>query len=319
MEKNIWNRTEWNIQSISEAMDIVSVNSMMGGVTQGSFRCGENQIDIQGHTYEPGWEMFAGSVEVRENGRLLFDRDACSVDNYHQESYTIGQFSKLTDVQSYLSDKYQNQPFEVVSEPVPKVQERFDRVWDSSAYQKQVEQEHSGTQQSKPSLTRIVFADKGLEKGYHKIDFAYACDQKTFGQDKSMGNPYLMSSKRKDAQGKLTTVHAYYLSDSIYQRLQKFANTDNLSPQSRWSGVVEGMVGYPASRNGKTQPSLNLTRDAEAQGLLRKPDVPFDERNHDKFVKASLAEQRENRAKNLDAQYGARLDAPQAESQTLSK
>lgn len=49
MEKNIWNRTEWNIQSISEAMDIVSVNSMMGGVTQGSFRCGENQIDIQGH------------------------------------------------------------------------------------------------------------------------------------------------------------------------------------------------------------------------------------------------------------------------------
>lgn len=294
------NQKTWTIHEIVDAMQEVDVNAMMGGVTEASFQCGNDQIDIQGDVIEPAWEMFAGSTTVWENGHLLYQRDAANVDNYHNETYTLGQYPKYSDMVSYLQDKYQGKSFDMVKEKVPVVQESFERHWENPTYRKSLE-----TPEKQNDLTRIVFADKGMERGYHKVDFAYACDQKTFGQDVSMANPYLMSSKRKGSDGKLTTVHSYYLSESIYQRLQAYANKDGISEQSRWSGVVEGQVGYPASRNGKTQPSLNLTNDAEKKGLLCKPSVPFDEQKHNRFIKASLAEHKGNRGRDLESKYGS--------------
>lgn len=274
----------------------------------------KGQIDIRGLVIEPGWEYFVPSVAIYEDGHLLYTRDAQNVDSYHNESYTSGRFESEEAAVDYLKEKYQNVVFEKTDTPHPYVQEHHDIRWENKAYAREQQMTPA---EKEDSLTRIVFKDRGMDKNYHRVDFAYACDKKTFGEDTSIPNPYLMSSKRKDAQGKLENVHSYFLSDAIYNRLMSFANTDGMS-SGRWSGVVAAQVGYPTSRNGKSKISVNLTDDAEKKGLIMTPREPFDESKHDAFIKASLAERSKNRKAQLSATVIGNVEEKQTEQPTLN-
>lgn len=158
--------------------------------------------------------------------------------------------------------------------------------------------------QNTSHLSRIVFDDKGVEKGYHRVDFAYACDKKTFGVDTPMANPYLMTSRRKDASGKYESVHSYFLSNTLYDRLMEHANKDGMSKESRWSGVIDAKVGYVTARNGKQKVSVDLTDGALARGEIQKPKDAFDEKAHDNFVVSSLKERRLHRENQMNQVLG---------------
>lgn len=141
-------------------------------------------------------------------------------------------------------------------------------------------------EKSANDLTRLVFEDIGIVRGtngrkYHQVDFVYACDQKMFGIDANMPNPYVYSIPLKDMDGSKRVCHSCYLSESVYKRLLSAANTEGLSA-SRWTGVVEAKV--------KDTPrcEVDLTKQAFADGRVVKPEIPFAEAQHDDFVKASL-------------------------------
>lgn len=273
------------------------------------------QIDIQGLIIEPMWEDFTPSVAVYENGDLLYLRDAVNVDNYHQETYTRGRFASLDAVENYLKDTYgQVTDWEKATDwAKADVLTKGDgtlypKRWENPSYARDYERMHS----SRPEdyLDRIVFEDKGPARGrdgksYHKVDFAYACDQKTFGKDENMPNPYLLDAKQKGKDGKLFTTHSYYLSDSIYRRLMNYANTTGLGA-SKWTGVIAAEVTYPTERVGQMKRSVNLTEKAVQDVKIATPAQPFDEKAHDKFVKRSMA-----------AMYAAREKEKGTESRPL--
>ena len=128
MENEEWMHP-WDIQSIIDMIDTVSVNAWYGRISDCSFRCGDQQIDLNRHCYESGWENFTTTTEIRENGKLLFDMDSDCVGSYHLEPYVEGKFTDIKDVKKYLAEKYQDRTFEFVTERVPKVKEYFDHVY----------------------------------------------------------------------------------------------------------------------------------------------------------------------------------------------
>lgn len=250
------------------------------------------QIDIRGLIIEPAWEDFAPSVAVYENGDLLYLREASNAGSYHQETYTQGRFASLDEVEAYLKETYKNvNDWERVSDVYPLKDTSYPRRWENPSYARDYERIHSDHPED--YLDRIVFEDKGPARGrdgqlYHRVDFAYACDQKTFGTDENMPNPYLLDAKRKGSDGKLTTTHSYYLSEPIYRRLMDYANTSGLN-DSHWTGVIAAEVTYPTSRVGVMKRSVNLTEKAVQEVKIATPAQPFDEKAHDKFVKRSMA------------------------------
>ena len=250
------------------------------------------QIDIRGLIIEPGWEDFAPSVAVYENGDLLYLREASNAGSYHQETYTQGRFASLDEVEAYLQETYKDvSDWERVLDVYPLKDTSYPRRWENPSYARDYERMHSDHPED--YLDRIVFEDKGPARGrdgqlYHRVDFAYACDQKTFGTDENMPNPYLLDAKRKGADGKLTTTHSYYLSEPIYRRLMDYANTSGLN-DSHWTGVIAAEVTYPTSRVGVMKRSVNLTEKAVQDVKIAIPAQPFDEKAHDKFVKRSMA------------------------------
>lgn len=250
------------------------------------------QIDIQGLIIEPFWEDFTPSVALYENGDLLYLREASNAGSYHQETYTQGRFASLDEAVSYLQETYKDvKDWVPVSEAYPLKDTSYPRRWENASYARDYERMHSDHPED--YLDRIVFEDKGQARGrdgqlYHRVDFAYACDQKTFGTDENMPNPYLLDAKRKGADGKLTTTHSYYLSEPIYRRLMDYANTSGLK-DSHWTGVIAAEVAYPTSRVGVMKRSVNLTEKAMQDVKIATPAQPFDEKAHDKFVKRSMA------------------------------
>lgn len=268
------------------------------------FKSGDNQIDIIGNVIESSYEYFRPALTLYENGELLYHEDAACVDNYHNEVYTQGRFTSSNDAIDYLKDKYKDaNDWVSVDSPAPIVKKDYPYVWCNPTYGKYREARDNGTYEQ--LLDRVVFKDLGLATGrnglpYHRVDFAYACDQKTFGEDAAMANPYLMSSKRKNEAGKLETVHSYYLSSDIYSRLMAYANTDGLE-NSQWTGVVAAKVTYPTTRNGHSKVSVNLTNSAQKNGDIITPKEPFDEKKHNQFVKASMAEVHAKREKSARA------------------
>lgn len=276
---------------------------------------GQHQVDFHYGSRESGWEFFTPSVSVYEDGKLLYREDSSCVDSYHMEPYTEGRFATLDEVRSYLSEKYPTDTkWTEVKDPHPFVESPTDNDvhWEHESYRREL------SYQKEENLDRIVFQDRGVEPGrdgkpYHRIDFAYACDQKTFGEDPNMTNPYLMSSKRKYMDKTMETTHSYYLSDGVYSRLMSFANTEGLD-NSKWTGVIAARVTYPTSRNGKQKVSVNLTNEAEQKGQIVTPAVPFDEAKHDKFIKRSMAAQFAERAKAAEA-VSARVETPTESAQ----
>ena len=250
------------------------------------------QIDIQGLIIEPFWEDFTSSVALYENGDLLYLREASNAGSYHQETYTQGRFAFLDEAMSYLQETYKDvKDWVPVSEAYPLKDTSYPRRWENASYARDYERMHSDHPED--YLDRIVFEDKGQARGrdgqlYHRVDFAYACDQKTFGTDENMPNPYLLDAKRKGADGKLTTTHSYYLSEPIYRRLMDYANTSGLK-DSHWTGVIAAEVTYPTSRVGVMKRSVNLTEKAMQDVKIATPAQPFDGKAHDKFVKRSMA------------------------------
>ena len=128
MENEEWMHP-WDIQSIIDMINTVSVNAWYGRISECSFRCGDQQIDLNGHCYESGWENFTTTTEIRENGKLLFDMDSACVGSYHLEPYVEGRFTDIKDVKKYLVEKYQDSTFEFVTERAPKAKEYFEPVY----------------------------------------------------------------------------------------------------------------------------------------------------------------------------------------------
>lgn len=282
-----------------------------------AFSNGEHQIDASGYAVESGYEFFTGGLSIYEDGKPLFVMDSDCVDNYHFESYTLGQFHSIEDVTAYLVKKYGDQSFEPVAEQKTAVLGDYKKVYDNPSYQKKYEAQLRGTEED--LLDRVVFKSQGRVKGrngvmYNRVDFAYACDNKRWGIDEPMANPYLNTSKQKMPDGKLVTNHSYYLSDAIYNCLTSHANSAGME-NSKWDGVIAAKVMYPTDRNGKQKLSVDLTRDAVSRGDVMTPKVPFDELKHDKFVKLSMAEVHKKReemaARQLpevgEAQTGAEM------------
>lgn len=282
-----------------------------------AFSNGEHQIDASGYAVESGYEFFTSGLSIYEDGKPLFVMDSDCVDNYHFESYTLGQFHSIEDVTAYLVERYGDQSFEPVAEQKTAVLGDYKKVYDNPSYQRKYDAQLNSTEEE--LLDRVVFKSQGRVKGrngvmYNRVDFAYACDNKRWGIDEPMANPYLNTSKQKMPDGKLVTNHSYYLSDAIYNCLTSHANSTGME-NSKWDGVIAAKVMYPTDRNGKQKLSVDLTRDAVSRGDVRTPKVPFDELKHDKFVKLSMAEVHKKReemaARQLpevgEAQTGAEL------------
>ena len=236
---------------------------------------GQTQIDVSASIYEPGYEYFDTTVNIRENGHDLFKQDASNVGPYHNESYTQSQFRTLDEAKEYLKDKFADVEFAPTKDqPVPKVFNEFPIKWDDPAYAASLN-----------PPTRLVFEDQGAvqtKEGetFHKVAFAYACDRKTFGRDESLANPYLVNRK----EGKEIS-HAVLLPDSMYNGLMGMANHEG-TERSRWTGVIQADV-VPMKDGSLT---ANLTDEAIRNKRVKTPVKAFDEAEHNSFVKQSLQE-----------------------------
>ena len=235
---------------------------------------GSTQIDVAASIYEPGYEDFDATVNIRENGHELFKQDASNVGPYHNESYTQSKFDTLDKTKEYLMEKYAGVAFEFTKdEPVPPITNEFNTKWDRPAYAASLN-----------PPTRLVFEDQGsLEKDgdtFHRVAFAYACDRKTVGRDEPLANPYLVN--RRDDNG---VSHAVLLPDNMYNRLMAMANHED-TERSRWTGVIQADV-IELKDGGLT---ADLTTDAMRNHRIMTPVKAFDETEHDLFIKKSLQE-----------------------------
>lgn len=101
---------------------------------------GKNQLDFSGNVIEEGYEFFVPTVSVRENGELLFYRDARCVGSYHNEPYVMGKFDTLDETIGYLNGTYGNTNFREVDQSVPNVPLPTDESrWENPSYRKQQE------------------------------------------------------------------------------------------------------------------------------------------------------------------------------------
>ena len=243
---------------------------------------GQTQIDISASIYEPGYEYFDTTVNIRENGHDLFKQDASNVGPYHNESYTQSQFHTLDEAKEYLKDKFADVEFAPTKDqPVPKIFNEFPIKWDDPAYAASLN-----------PPTRLVFEDQGaVQKDgetFHRVAFAYACDRKTFGRDESLANPYLVNRK----EGKDIS-HAVLLPDNLYNGLMGMANHEG-TERSRWTGVIQADV--MEMKDSSLTP--NLTDEAIRNRRVRTPVKAFDEVEHNSFIKQSLQEVYKNQKQN---------------------
>lgn len=247
----------------------------------------ENMVMVLGAAKDMGeafeaWQAFEhDGVSVQELGHvveavnLLVDRRKQEIVNADPETMTF----ELFQAKERGLDLSGDGPKQVVSGYLADTQQSSFSDYLNRFLEQQAEK-------SANDLTRLAFEDKGVVSGtngcsYHQVDFVYACDQKTFGTDANMPNPYVYSISQKGMDGSKRVCHSCYLSESVYKRLLSAANTEGLSA-SRWTGVVEAHV--------KDTPrcEVDLTKQAFADGRVVKPKVPFAEAKHDDFVKASL-------------------------------
>lgn len=140
------------------------------------------------------------------------------------------------------------------------------------------------------NLTRILVKDLGVRTGkdgnpYHRMQFAYACDQMKIGEDVPIAHTYLQSISHNKNNGKTYANRDYYLSDDVYQRLMQQMSTVGCE-KGKWAGVVNAQVQKSETRSGYRM-MLNLSDKAVRKRLLQTPDVPFEESKHNAFVKAS--------------------------------
>ena len=233
------------------------------------------QVDIRGKIIETGYEFFESGVEVR-TGRVggasscLFDKDARCMGSYDFRSYTKGCKSidaaaeQLAEMfhGSFLYPAAEAMPPDFAHDPAI--------VYDKSA--------------AKPELTRLVWKDEGPVKGGHAVSFAKACDEKKFGQDDPVANPYLKNLRGQDGSVR----HAVSLSDTLYQNLKKMS-APGAGP---WAGVVEAQLLTRELPNRKTFQYPDLSDQAIRKDMLVKPIVGLDLEVHDSFVKQSLAQMR---------------------------
>lgn len=244
---------------------------------------GKTQIDLSASIYEPGYEYFDTTVNIRENGHEIFKQDASNVGPYHNESYTQSKFNNLADAKEYLTEKFAGVEFAPTKDqPVPKAFNEFPIKWDDPAYAASLN-----------PPTRLVFEDQGAvqtKEGetFHKVAFAYACDRKTFGRDESLANPYLVN--RKDGKD---VSHAVLLPDSMYNGLMGMANHEG-TERSRWTGVIQADV--VQMKDGSL--TANLTDEAIRNKRVKTPVKAFDEAEHNSFVKQSLQEVYKNQKQN---------------------
>lgn len=167
----------------------------------------------------------------------------------------------------------------------------------------------------------------------HKVTFALACDQMDGKPSAKSANPYLATRRAGNGLS-----HSIYINEPCYRNLMKFANKDGLEDSS-WTGVVDtpvldepfyfnekqGSYWYSENnptyaethglslRNGadfklenskRSNGSYPLLVDAAADsGLLSKPEQPFNEAKHDKFVRTSvaIAKSQQGKRKDVDA------------------
>ena len=166
--------------------------------------------------------------------------------------------------------------------------------------QKETVEKEIGQQVDASDLTRLLVKDHGMQKNqegklYHKVDFAYACDQMKAGIDKLVTDPYLSTTKVKMPDGDTRTSHSMYLSDDVYDRLQSVLNKDGCDGKD-WDGVF---LGETKIYKGKATP--DLTKAAFDAGKLQKPAAGFNATRHGLYVKTSQEEVGKQRVAALES------------------
>lgn len=100
------------VHNISAIMREVSDNAWYGRKpTKVSLMAGDNIIDIDGYTYEPGYEYFSATSSISLNGKVLYGVDSRNVGAYCNETYHIGLYKTPEEAISWIKDAIQNQEF----------------------------------------------------------------------------------------------------------------------------------------------------------------------------------------------------------------
>ena len=148
---------------------------------------------------------------------------------------------------------------------------------------------------SKPIVV-YVNNDGNLErvKGY-SVDFEVACDMKSVDDAKGeacLYNPHLVNIVEPGLDGSEINAkisHSIFLDEKAYERLLSVSNTDG--KLHKYKGVVEGYSVRDIKRSFNlpelTDTGVCISDKMLGAGCVKRPDVPFNEVRHRRFVQAS--------------------------------
>lgn len=77
---------------------------------------GENEIKIQGYTYEPGYEYFSATSSISFNGQELYGKDSRCVEAYRYETYDTGIYKDLVEAVSYIKEQTKGLDYIITAE-----------------------------------------------------------------------------------------------------------------------------------------------------------------------------------------------------------
>ena len=98
------------------------------------------QYDFESMPIESGYEYFEPGLIVRENGRTIYERNARSVEPYHNEVYILGDFKNEDELLDYLDNKWYGCLFRNAEEPHEIINDSELKFrWENEDYAKKLE------------------------------------------------------------------------------------------------------------------------------------------------------------------------------------
>lgn len=96
---------ELDLDSIPAIMGKLADNAWYGKTPRSvTYTIGNNTVEMTGYTYEPSYECFSSTAELRLNGKVLYGLNARNVAPYQNEIYQKGEFEKLDDAIAHLKE-----------------------------------------------------------------------------------------------------------------------------------------------------------------------------------------------------------------------
>ena len=106
---------EFNIPSL---MNTLANNTWYGKEpTKMSFCAGDDVIELEGYTYEPGYEDFSSTASISFNGETLYGLDSRNVAAYKNEVYHTGKYKTLEEALYHIREQIKGKEIVQASEP----------------------------------------------------------------------------------------------------------------------------------------------------------------------------------------------------------